>query len=180
MADPTPERLDLYQAMGVAMFPRGIIWFDSTSGTEIKEMTVRALVKEPARLFEEFEAYLEAYMPDTASGDGLEGWERILGLDPSGLTEAERRAQVIAKLRGNNDPTLDNIQDILDAWGNGAVITEHDYDAFELGTSAMGDHIGASWNAVLTITYNGPANPAFEASVLAVIPAHVTVFFVVV
>lgn len=181
MADPTPERLDLYHQMAVHLFPRGIAWFDSgTSGTETKEDAVRALAKEPARLFEEYEAYLESYMPDTASGEGLAGWERILALDPTGLTEAERRAQVLTKLRGNSDPTLANLQLQADAWSNGAIVTEHDYSAFQMGVSSMGDSIGSAWLTVLTVTYNGPANPAFEASMRAGLQYHVTIYFIVV
>lgn len=182
MADPTPEQLELYQSMAVAMMPRGIIWFDTTSGSEVKERAVRAMAKEPARLSEEFEAFLEAYMPDTCSGDGLAGWERILGLESVGLTEAERRAQVLTKLRGNSDPTLANVQKAADAWvGLNAVVTEHgaDTEPFEMGISAMGDPLGSAWNAVLTITYNGPPNPAFEKAISSGIQYHVTVVFVV-
>lgn len=181
MADPTPERLELYQAMAVAMFPRGIIWFDTTSGTETKEKAVRAMAKEPARLFEEFEAFLEAYMPDTCSGDGLEGWERILQLESSGLTEAERRAQVLTVLRGNTDPTLANLQLVADAWNNGAVVTEHDYQLFLMGVGAMGDPLlGDAWLSTLTITYTGPQSPAFEAAMRAAVQITVSMVFVVI
>ncbi len=169
MTSPSTDRLDLYQAMMVALFPRGRVWFDSTDGSETKELTARAMAKEPARVSEDMEAFVAAFMPDTAT-TYLSDWERVLELSATGLTDEQRRQQIITKLRGNVDPTLANIQIAADAWNNGAVVTEHAFPLFEMGVGAMGDALrGDAWASTLLITYNGPQDDVFEAAMLAAV-----------
>lgn len=117
-------------------------------------------------------------MLDTLSAEGASAWERLMGLDGTGLSLDDRRARILSKWRGYPTATLDTIQSVADAWNIGAVVTENSFDLFQMGMSGMGDPIGGDiWAVTLVVTYPGPANAGFEASVRAVVlPTTNTLF----
>lgn len=69
---------------------------------------------------------LAQLFPGTASGWGLELWERAYGLSPeAGQTEAQRRAKILAKIKGTGTSTLKQLQDIAACFSPGPVeVTE--------------------------------------------------------
>lgn len=156
--------------------PQGPAWDD---GIEL-DLLYRALTGDGAQVHGDADQFIVDFLPDTSTAF-LADWERVLGLLPGVLSDADRRAQIVTRLRGFGDPTLANVQGAADAWGNGAVVTDHDYPLFRMGLSSMGDALrGDRWVSTVTITYNGPASPAFEAAMRARVPLTVVIIFVVI
>jgi uncharacterized protein YmfQ (DUF2313 family) len=112
----------------------------------------------------------------------LADFERLLSLEAGDLTEDERRAAINGLLAVNEGISLSAMQAYVNAWNlAGAVVTDTDYPLFKMGVGAMGDAIrGDQWAATFTVTYPGPANPAFEAAMVAVTPPQNSIVFVVV
>ena len=65
---------------------------------------------------------LAQLIPSTASGWGLALWEAAYGIKPdSGLSEAERRARVLAKIQGTGMTTVQKIQAIAEQFSESPV-----------------------------------------------------------
>lgn len=158
-----------------ALLPPGPIWDqDPELWPQCKGLSAEA-----ARNQADLEKLVEDFFPDT-SVNFLADWERLLGLKPGDLTDAERRTQILAKLRGYGDPSLPNITAIVAAFGRNAVIENRPYSQFIVGTSAMGTPLrGDDWVSTMRITYDGPSSPQLEAAVSAALPLNVTPEFLV-
>lgn len=174
-----PQLFD-YVALIYSLLPRGAVWPSEPGDAPDFDGLIDAVSHEWARVHQAGEDFLDAFLPDTAS-TFLPDWERILGLSASGLTEEQRRAQIISQLRRKGDPNLPNIQTIADSWGNGAVVSVGDFPLFYMGVGAMGDALaGDAWASTVLITYDAPADAAFEAAMRAAVPIHTYVVFEVV
>lgn len=171
---------DTYVEVTRSLFPRGSIWFDSDEGDNTtKELCVRALAHDPARIADAIEAMVEGAMLDTLNADGATRWERLMGLDGTGLSLEERRAQIISKWRGYASPTIGNVRSVADAWSHlNPVVTEYEFPLFMMGVNAMGDPIrGDIWAVTLVVEYDGPSNPAFEAAVRPSVQTTTNILF---
>lgn len=76
---------------------------------DVMQLLCRTLATDAARVRLDVDAWIDGFLPDSAL-EFLPEWEALLALTPDGLTTDERRAQIIARLRGNVDPTLTNIE----------------------------------------------------------------------
>lgn len=176
----SPKSHDEYIATTRALFPRGPIWFDLDDDEGgPKGLAVRALAKDPARINDDIEQWIDDRMLDTLSPEVATWWERAMELDATGLTIEQRRAQIISLWRGYGDPTLALLQSVADAWGVNAVLSEFQFPLFEMGIGHMGDPIrGDEWAVTLLCEYPGPINPAFEAALASATQATTTILFV--
>lgn len=153
--------------------PPGPVW----TGDTVLPKLLLALAADPAREAADLDSFVDNFFPDTAT-DFLSDWERVLGLSAGTLTVDQRRAQIIAKLRGYGDPTVRNLQAIADTWDLNAVVESHPYGLFRTGHSTVGEPLrGDQWVFTPRVTYDGPRNAAFEAAFTW--PDHVTPEFVV-
>lgn len=74
---------------------------------------------------------LAQLIPSTASGWGLALWEAAYGIKPdSGLSEAERRARVLAKIQGTGMTTVQKIQAIAEQFSDSPVTVQEDYAGY--------------------------------------------------
>jgi len=81
---------------------------------DVMQLMARALAGDAARVHVDVDRWVDGFIPDSAS-EFLPEWEELLALVPDGLSTDERRAQIIARLRGNVDPTISNIESQLQA-----------------------------------------------------------------
>lgn len=159
------------------LLPKGPIWPEGPGDSPIWDTLINALSLEWARVSTDA-ARLPLIWLDTPD-EFLEDFERLLSLDRGVLTDAQRRAQVNAKLAFNRGINFDDIDAIAAALG--ATVTQHEYPVFHMNVGAMGDALrGEQWLATFTVTYGGPADAALEAAMLAAAPPNTTVIFVVV
>ena len=74
---------------------------------------------------------LAQLIPSTASGWGLALWETAYGLRAeSGISEAERRARVLAKIQGTGMTTVSKILAIAGQFSESPVTVEEDYAGY--------------------------------------------------
>lgn len=160
-----------------AMLPRGSIWPVEPGDAPDFDALIDATSHEFARVHQNGEDFLDDFLPDTSTSL-LPRWESLLGLVAGSLTDAQRRAQIIAQLRRRSDPTRANLQAIADSWGLGATVYDHAYELFLMGQGQMGDPLhGEVWIYTVLVVYPGPGNAAFEDTIRASVPAHVLVVF---
>lgn len=180
MTAPTEETLEAYATVARGLFPRGGIWFDLDDGPGVKDLAVRALATDPARISEEIEAWVEANMMDTLDAAGAARWEKLMKLQSDGLSIEQRRAQIIAKWRGYGDPSLPNLKAIASAWSDlFPVFKELQWYLFEVGINAVGDPLrGDIWAVTLEIEYDGP-DANFERAMRASVPVTTNLLFTV-
>lgn len=113
-----PATVSLYTEMMLARLPLGdaSIWRARTTIN-----LARALATEGARIRDSARVEaLDGFMPDSATL--LVEWEAYLALNADGLSDDQRRGQIIAKLQGHADPTPENLQGALEAIVPGASI----------------------------------------------------------
>ncbi len=167
--------------MTLSRLPEGPIWPNTDGdGTSDLEGLVRALCSEQVAVDADIDQLLLDFFPDTCGVNGtfLDLWEALLALTPLGLSNTARQNAILAKLRTRSDPTLINIQLVATSFGVGAIVSQHDFPAFRMGVSAMGDGIGSAWIAVVTLTYPGPQNEPLEAAVRDALPIHTYLYVV--
>lgn len=163
-----------------SLLPKGSIWPTAPADAPEFADLITSLAAEPARIHADADIVPLIWIdiPD----DFLVDFERILSLDAGELSNDDRRAAINALLAANQGISLSAMQSFVSAWNKaGAVVTDHDYPLFKMNVGAMGDPLrGEQWAATFTVTYPGPADPAFEASITAATPPQNTVIFVVV
>ncbi|GAK03243.1 phage-like element PBSX protein XkdT [Geomicrobium sp. JCM 19037] len=128
----------------------------------------RAIIDAEAVMFERLQDdtrdLLLQFSVNTATW-GLANWERVFALDGDGLTYAERRSNIRARMRGAGIATVAHIKEVAESYDGGAVdVTEHYADY------------------TVTITFVGtrgvPSNLAdTERALREIIPAHLAVEF---
>lgn len=134
------------------LLPDGEAWNGDSNGGLALDALLLALGHEPARLRDAIdEGTYEAFFPD-GNGDLIPEWERLLALDGSALTMPQRQAQVIAKLRGGEDPTLANIEAKLDAFVPGAQVSEGNWESPQAGQDELAIGIGTQ-QAIASLQY---------------------------
>jgi hypothetical protein len=134
------------------LLPDGEAWNGDSNGTLALDDLLLALAHEAARLREMIdEGTYEAFFPD-GNGDLIPEWERLLALDGTALTMSQRQAQVIAKLRGGEDPTLTNIEAKLDTFVSGAQVSEGNWERAQAGRDTVGIGIG-TLQAIASLQY---------------------------
>ncbi len=162
-----------------ALLPKGAVWPLEPGDSPSFDGLLDALAQEFDRIDADADGQLADFFPDEAVAS-LPDWERILGLTSTGLSTEQRQAQILAQLRRRADPTLVNMTIAAQSWGPGIVVEDRQYPLPQYGRAVYGDKLyGYVWLTVITITYPGPANPAFEAQMIAFAPLHSTIIFVV-
>lgn len=122
-----PVRTDAdYLSMLQALLPRGLAWTRAT-GSRLGALLL-ASAGEPARVDEAAHRLVDEIHPTTAI-EGLEDWERVLGLPdeclPAGTSLQERRSAVLAKLRDEGRQDLAWWYDLAASMGYEVTIEEH-------------------------------------------------------
>lgn len=176
---------DSYRNELISRMPRGKIWpaldGDATNWNSLLD----ALANEPARINADASDLLfDELFPDTANLT-LADWERAYGLTSYGLTDDDRRAQLLARYRRRGNPTLANVQSVADAFPLAtAIVSHHDYTLFRMGISAMGDPLRSdAWLSTVLVKYDSVAYPpgdafdAFAAAIRAAVPLHAYIVF---
>lgn len=139
-----PRGADKYLAMLQAMLPQGMAWNRLPLG---RGSTLTALLAanadELARLDLSMRLLLDEADPQTTV-QGLEDWERVLGLPdeclPAGNTLQERRAAVLQKLRDEGRQDLAYWYGVAESLGYDVTIEEH--WPFQCGIHECGDPSG--------------------------------------
>ena len=139
-----PTRTDAdYQAMLLALLPRGLAWTRAL-GSRLAALLL-ACAGELARVDQATHRLADEVHPTTAI-DGLDDWERVLGLPdaclPAGTTLEERRSAVLAKLRDEGRQDLAWWYELAGAMGYDVTIEEH--WPFICGIHECGDPSGLS------------------------------------
>lgn len=115
-----------YLAMLQALLPRGLAWTRAPGA--VLTRLLHASADELARLDAAVRLLLDEINPERTM-DGLEDWERVLGLPdtcvPTGATMQERRAAVLTKLRDVGRQDLAAWYDVAATLGYDVVIEEH-------------------------------------------------------
>lgn len=162
--------------------PKGPVWPVDQQSTPVWHSLLEALSLEPARVDAFVFGILSVFIPAPTMGpEMLDVWEAFLGLTPQASDTTSTRALAILALLGQYiSPTLDNLQDQVDLFGNSAVVSHLQYHQFEMGVGVMGDTLrGDQWMYTWAVTYDAPQSDTFEAAVRAVMPLHTTLIFVV-
>ena len=162
------------------LLPPGPAWDGGSTGNELFPSLLRVLAGDGARVQLDLEQLVADFFPDTSTAF-LDDWERVLALKKGSLTQAERRVQILAKLRGYGDPSLPSIEGIAVTFAPDAFITNRPYLQFRVGVSTMGDGLyGDAFTSVFRVTYTGPRNTQLEDAVNAAKPLHTFAEFVTV
>lgn len=91
----------------------------------------RALEGVVRQAAEDLDVTLAQLFPSTASGWGLELWERAYGLTVDhSLDEDRRRSRVLAKIKGTGMTTLDRLRGIAGAFSESAVEIVERFDQY--------------------------------------------------
>jgi uncharacterized protein YmfQ (DUF2313 family) len=108
-----------------------------------------------------------------AARELLPEWETALGLDGTGLTDAQRRNALVAKLLGHVSATETNLVTLAATIGYAIVITTY-YDSIFTVTSACTDALYTDpWVFVWDVTTPSAAlDTALDALLAAVTPCH--------
>lgn len=160
------------------LLPKGACWPREPGDAPTFDAVLDATAQEFDRVNEDGDDGLADFFPDVAV-ESLPDWERILGLTSSGLSTSQRQSQIVAQLRRHLDPSLANITAVAATWGSGIVVQDKQYQVPQYDISYEFPYYSEAWLTVITITYTGPTNPAFEAQMRAICPLHCTVIFVV-
>lgn len=132
-----------YQTMLMALLPRGLAWTRAL-GSRLAALLL-ASAGELGRVDAAAHTLVDEIHPTTAI-DGLEDWERVLGLPdaclPAGTTLPERRSAVLAKLRDEGRQDLAWWYDLATSMGYDITIEEH--WPFICGIHECGDPSGLS------------------------------------
>lgn len=153
------------QALG-ALMPLGAAWPRATDSTQAS--TVRGMAWAFSQLHDWTDWQVMQWQPGTTRMR-LGEWETAVGLPeswtPAGLTESQRRARVLARLRGvalphaDSSPAAVGVLSALLATVGYSVTMRYNTPA-RCGVARCGDHLGAL-DGVLWITVaNSGSNPA--------------------
>lgn len=121
-----PHGVKDYLAMLQFLLPRGLAWTRAPDANLTKALDASA--EELARVDHAIRLLPDEVNPATTI-NGLEDWERVLGLPdqclPAGSTMQERRDAVLAKLRDLGRQDLAYWYELADTLGYSIVIEEH-------------------------------------------------------
>lgn len=156
------------------LLPPGPAWTAGARGDETLPTLLRAFGTELARMAGDVGLLPDAMFPDTTSL--LPWWERVLGLAAEGDDDT-RRLRVLTKLRGYADPSVPNMQALVDTFVDGATVESRPYQQFRVGDAVGRALRGDAWLSTFVISYPGSPNAALEAAVLEAKPLHTTAEF---
>ncbi len=160
-----------------ALLPRGKVWPLEPGDSSSLDGLLDALAQEFDRIDADADGQLADFFPDEAVAS-LPDWERILGLSAGSLTDEQRQAQILSKLRRRGDPTLANVTTIAQSWGPGITVSVGNYPLFVMNIGRMGGSLRSeAWTTVIDIYYPGAYSAEFESTMIASVPLHTTIFF---
>lgn len=109
---------DDYRKIWYTYLPSGFLWPGQEGDSPFWDMYAEAQAQEWGRIDEDALELVKEAIPDGVDypDDLLDYWERVTDLDPSGLTDVERRQALIAKLRGRGSPTLARFQETAETF----------------------------------------------------------------
>lgn len=134
----------------IQRMPTGRAW-----RTLERSTVMHALLRGLARCFGRIDVYertMIAQLDPSTSTFGLNDWERVLDLDPGGMTLAERRSAVIAALRARGGQSIPYWVEFMENLGYTNVVVTPLEDRFRMGDPIRKRLQGNAWAFAMQIT----------------------------
>lgn len=138
--------------------PRGPIWPAQEGDIPEWDPLIAAITRGFVDIDDRAEELIAEALP-TSTGELLPEWEALVGLPDafsgSGLTEDQRRAEVLAKLRYLGQVNIHDLQETFAALFDDpdVLLMHHLHPAFVAGASGAGDGCGDAFQACWSLEY---------------------------
>jgi len=140
------------------LIPRGAAWPRETGEAPAFDELIAGLAIEPGRVGDRAAALLTEALP-TDTTELLAEWEELAGLPDAfsvdSPTVAQRRAALLAKLRGRGEVSIPELQETLRTlFGvTDLTITHREIRPYACNIAACGDEVGQDWRFVWMCRY---------------------------
>lgn len=165
---------EAYNSLLMKLFPKGRAWV----GQNI-ETLMMAFAKEIKRASDTIEGIINNALPNTTI-DYLTDWERVCGItlvsQIEGLTESQRRSNVISKLRATGGQSPQYFIEIAANMGYQIQIEDH-IGYFHAGSIAGAMTLGVSFSFAFIVHVTGSYSQVLEDTINRLKPAHTVAIF---